>query len=185
MAKNLQLLPGKSFPLGATVYPDGVNFCLYSQNAEAIELLLFDTSNASQPVQIIKLDPLLNKTCYYCRQEEFLEVSYASLEPHLIWHGQYLGEPDWSEDSHYLAFSLFHPNSGEHIHVILNAYWKALKFELPPLKSGYWHRIIDTALAAPDDFSDLKAAVKIHEDNYLVTARSSLVLMESRNFIYE
>ncbi len=65
MAKNLQLLPSKSFPLGATVYPDGVNFCLYSQNAEAIELLLFNTSNASQPAQIIKLDPLLNKTYYY------------------------------------------------------------------------------------------------------------------------
>ena len=65
MATNLQLLPGESFPLGATVYPDGVNFCLYSQNAEAIELLLFDTSNASQPAQTIKLDPLINKTYHY------------------------------------------------------------------------------------------------------------------------
>ncbi|MDJ0568046.1 MAG: glycogen debranching protein GlgX [Pleurocapsa sp. MO_192.B19] len=152
------------------------------------ELSWFDWSLVTQHDGLLRF---VKKLIYFIqglkifRQEKFLKVTHASLEPHLIWHGQYLGEPDWSEDSHYLAFSLFHPDSGEHLHVILNAYWKALKFELPPLKSGYWHRIIDTALAAPDDFSDLKAAVKIHEDNYLVTARSSLVLMESRNFIYE
>jgi glycogen operon protein len=62
---------------------------------------------------------------------------------------------------------------------MLNAYWEPLNFALPPLKPGnYWHRIIDTALPAPDDFSDLEAAVKIDKDSYLVTARSSVVLME-------
>ena len=64
-AETLKVLPGKSSPLGATVYPHGVNFCIFSQNAEAIELLLFDTAEASRPVQIIKLDPSLNKTYYY------------------------------------------------------------------------------------------------------------------------
>ncbi len=55
MAKNLKLLPGKSFPLGATVYPDGVNFCIFSQNATGMELLLFDTPNASRPGTIAPL----------------------------------------------------------------------------------------------------------------------------------
>ena len=64
-AENRQVLPGESFPLGATVYREGVNFCIFSQNAEAIELLLFETPNSSQPAQIIKLDPVLNKTYYY------------------------------------------------------------------------------------------------------------------------
>ena len=64
-AETLKVLPGKSSPLGATVYPDGVNFCLFSQNAEAIELLLFDTAEAPRPAQTIKLDPSLNKTYYY------------------------------------------------------------------------------------------------------------------------
>ena len=113
------------------------------------------------------------------RQEKFLEVTHASTEPHLIWHGQYLGQPDWEEDSHSLAFSLSHPSGGEHLHVMLNAYWEPLNFELPPLEPGnYWHRILDTALPAPEDFSDLEAAVQIEGDNYLVTARSSVVLME-------
>jgi len=64
-AENLKVLLGESFPLGATVYPDGVNFCIFSQNAEAIELLLFNTPNADRAAQIIKLNPVLNKTCYY------------------------------------------------------------------------------------------------------------------------
>ncbi|NIV35716.1 MAG: hypothetical protein GWN58_41560, partial [Anaerolineae bacterium] len=34
--------PGKSFPLGATVSPEGVNFSVYSKNGAAAELLLFD-----------------------------------------------------------------------------------------------------------------------------------------------
>ena len=113
------------------------------------------------------------------RQEKFLEVTHASSEPHLIWHGQHLGQPDWRQDARHLAFSLCHPANGERLHIILNAYWEPLNFELPPLGSGnYWHRIIDTALPAPDDFSDLEAAVKIDKDSYLVTARSSVVLIE-------
>ena len=113
------------------------------------------------------------------RQEKFLEVTYASQEPHLMWHGQYLGQPDWGENSHALAFSLNYPAKKEHLHVIFNAYWEPLEFELPPLElDNYWHRIIDTALPAPEDFSELEAAPKIDRDSYLVTARSSVILME-------
>ena len=34
---------GKSFPLGATLDEDGINFSIFSKNATAIDLLLFDT----------------------------------------------------------------------------------------------------------------------------------------------
>ncbi len=113
------------------------------------------------------------------RQENFLEVTHTSEKPHLIWHGQYLGQPDWGEDSHALAFSLNHPAKGEHFHVMLNAYWQPLNFELPPLETGnYWHRIVDTALPAPEDFTDIEVAPKIDKESYLVTARSSVILME-------
>jgi pullulanase/glycogen debranching enzyme len=33
---------GQSSPLGATVYPDGINFSVFSRSASRIELLLFD-----------------------------------------------------------------------------------------------------------------------------------------------
>ena len=42
---DLKSLPGKSFPLGATWDGNGVNFTLYSENATAVELCLFDTDN--------------------------------------------------------------------------------------------------------------------------------------------
>ena len=58
---NIKVLPGTSYPLGANVYPDGVNFSIFSQHAEAVELLLFDSPNTAKPVQIIKL----NQTFYY------------------------------------------------------------------------------------------------------------------------
>jgi len=43
---NLPILPGKPFPLGATVYKKGVNFALYSENATGVELCLFNKDNS-------------------------------------------------------------------------------------------------------------------------------------------
>ena len=117
-------------------------------------------------------------------QERFLEVGKRSFKPHLIWHGTRLYKPDWREDSHSLAFSLSHPAKEEHLYVVLNAYWKPLRFELPPLRRGnHWHRIIDTALPAPHDFSDFTRATKIYQNNYRVAPRSSIVLMEKKGII--
>lgn len=42
---DLKTLPGKPFPLGATWDGNGVNFTLYSENATAVELCLFDAQN--------------------------------------------------------------------------------------------------------------------------------------------
>ncbi|MEM8831748.1 MAG: glycogen debranching protein GlgX [Cyanobacteria bacterium P01_G01_bin.19] len=61
----LEILPGESFPLGATVYPHGVNFCIFSENATAMRLLLFDRPDDRQPTETIRLDPKINKTFYY------------------------------------------------------------------------------------------------------------------------
>ena len=46
---------GISFPLGANLTPDGVNFALYSKNATEVFLLLFDKPDA-EPTDIIQLD---------------------------------------------------------------------------------------------------------------------------------
>lgn len=118
------------------------------------------------------------------REEKFLRVNKVSSKPYIIWHGQRLCQPDWSEDSHCLAFSLCHPYSEERLHVIFNAYWEPLEFELPSLKlCNSWHRIVDTALPAPDDFSDPATAKKIYENHYMVAARSSVVLLDQGSII--
>lgn len=112
------------------------------------------------------------------RQEKLLLSSSNTQNPYINWHGVQLGQPDWGYDSHSLAFTLHHPESGEHLHIMLNAYWESLTFELPPLSSRKgWHRIVDTALSSPADFCDLPEAPLIKEYNYQVTARSSVILM--------
>lgn len=62
---NFSFFPGHSYPLGATVYPDGVNFTIFSQHAEKIELLLFSAPNDPHPTQVISLNPEQNRTYYY------------------------------------------------------------------------------------------------------------------------
>ncbi len=64
-----EILPGQSFPIGATVYPDGVNFCVFSKNCEALELLLFDNVYDPAPAHVIRLDPKTNRMCYVARQQ--------------------------------------------------------------------------------------------------------------------
>ncbi|MEM8719674.1 MAG: glycogen debranching protein GlgX [Cyanobacteria bacterium P01_G01_bin.39] len=118
------------------------------------------------------------------KEENFLQVNKVSSKPHIIWHGQRLCKPDWSEDSHCLAFSLCHPRSNERLHIIFNAYWKPLEFELPSLKLyNFWHRIVDTSLAAPEDIADTSSAMKIYDNHYLVEARSSVVLLDGGSII--
>ena len=56
---------GQSFPLGATVLPDGVNFCVFSRQATRIELLLFENAEAATPAHVIDLDPRTHRTYHY------------------------------------------------------------------------------------------------------------------------
>jgi glycogen operon protein len=63
--KAIPTRPGKPYPLGATVYPDGVNFCLYSKYSKEVELLLFDNKSDSNPRYVIPLDLKVNHTSFY------------------------------------------------------------------------------------------------------------------------
>ncbi len=56
---------GSPHPLGANPQPDGVNFSLFSLNATGVQLLLFARHDDPQPVQVIDLDPFVNKTFHF------------------------------------------------------------------------------------------------------------------------
>ena len=115
------------------------------------------------------------------RQSSFWSATPNTLNAYITWHGTNVGEPDWGDDSHSLAFSLRYPPSGDHIHVMFNAYWEALDFELPPLPAGEnWHRILDTALPTPDDFCEPAQAPRLDGTPYQVEARSSVLLIARR-----
>jgi isoamylase len=60
-----EVRPGQSFPLGATIYPDGVNFSVYSKNATGVDLLLFDEVSSFKSAHLISLDPVKNRTYHY------------------------------------------------------------------------------------------------------------------------
>jgi isoamylase len=115
------------------------------------------------------------------REERFWEAT-AGEAPHITWHGVKLEQPDWGYGSHSLAFTLHHPASGDHLHVMLNAYWESLAFELPPLPPRTrWHRIVDTALPSPEDFKEPGLAPPVKGHRYKVEARSSALLMARAN----
>ncbi len=91
------------------------------------------------------------------------------------WHGIHLNRPDWGENSHSLALSL--SNGRGHVHIMINAFWEALRFELPP-HSLPWRRFLDTALEAPHDICPAHEARPVDSDTYVVSDRSIVMLLE-------
>ena len=57
--------PGSSFPLGASLIADGVNFSVFSKHATAVQLLLFDRADDARPSRVIDLDPHTQRTYHY------------------------------------------------------------------------------------------------------------------------
>src|SRR3954453_3760463 len=56
---------GRSYPLGATVFPDGINFSVFSRGASAVELMLFDREDDARPSRIISIHPAGNCKYHY------------------------------------------------------------------------------------------------------------------------
>lgn len=95
------------------------------------------------------------------------------------WHGVKVGQPDWGDCSHSIAFSAELRIEKLVLHLILNAYREPLDFELPPVGNGQqnpWHRWIDTALDSPYDIVEWQKAPSVARDAYRVEARSVVVL---------
>jgi len=110
------------------------------------------------------------------RHEGYLDASGQSAGPGIVWHGVRLGEPDLTDDSHVIAFTLQYPDKGEFIHVMCNGYWDGLNFDLPPQPTGRrWRRIIDTALLSPHDITEIGTAPVLKGGSYIVQARSCVV----------
>jgi len=92
------------------------------------------------------------------------------------WHGIRLDQPDWSSWSRSLAFSAELPKEKLRIHLIWNAFWESLDFELPVQPGGVWRRWIDTSLECPCDIVPWQAAPAYGSSLYTAAARSVVVL---------
>ena len=95
----------------------------------------------------------------------------------LAWHGVKLNQADWGGSSHSIAFTVEHER--RLFHVMLNAYWEPLDFELPQLDNvgeNPWHRWIDTALDSPHDIMDWDTEESVPGYVYRVDSRSIVML---------
>src|SRR5262249_8172443 len=92
------------------------------------------------------------------------------------WHGVKLQQPDWSPTSHSLAFGAELRDEGVQFHLILNAYWDPLDFEIPQVDGG-WRRWIDTFLDSPRDIVEWRAAPRVSGLPYQAGPRSVVVLV--------
>jgi glycogen operon protein len=100
-------------------------------------------------------------------------------ESNRAWHGVKLFQPDWSNWSHSVAFSAELKKDKQLFHVILNAYWEPLEFELQPVSEeggGLWRRWIDTALDSPHDIVAWQNALPFTGQTYPAGPRSVAVL---------
>ncbi len=95
----------------------------------------------------------------------------------LQWHGVALNRPDWSDDSHSIAFTLRSLRGRFVVHAMLNAYWEPLAFELPR-PARQWRRWIDTSLPPPRDIAEWEEAQTVSGSTYLVGPRSIVILIE-------
>jgi glycogen operon protein len=97
------------------------------------------------------------------------------------WHGVRLGCPDWADNSHSIALTI---RSGRGrlpfwLHVMFNAYWEALDFDLPPppaTEIDGWRRWIDTSRESPEDIMDISTAPEVPETRYRAAPRSVTAL---------
>jgi glycogen operon protein len=94
-------------------------------------------------------------------------------------HGVKLNQPDWSRCSHSFAISGELKKERLFTHVMFNAYWEPLDFELPVLgdDAGHWWRWIDTALDPPYEICAWNQEARVAGSTYRVGARSVVVLI--------
>ena len=98
------------------------------------------------------------------------------------WHGVKLSAPDWGHESHTLAATVPLLGYSLLLHLIVNAYWEALEFEVPPLEAQMsWRRCVDTYLDPPDDIRSWADAQILEGSIYRVQARSVVILLARKS----
>jgi len=112
-------------------------------------------------------------------EERRVALSQLICQEAITWHGVKLGEPDWRQFSHSVAFTVRSSLDRTRYHIIANAYWEPLEFELPSIADGGrapWRRWIDTFLESPHDIVEWERAPLVPRATYRAEPRSVVVL---------
>ena len=159
-ATAVRLADGQSAPLGATPSPAGVNFSIFSKNAQAIELLLFDGVDDATPERVIRLDSAINRTYHYWH------VFVPGLKPGQIYA--------------YRADGPFDPANGmrfDHTKVLLDPYGRGVV-----VPKNYRR---DAARAKGDNAASAMKSVVVDSDTYDWQGDAPLKRSSARTVIYE
>ena len=150
--------------------------------AQDNEISWFDWSLLDKHADLYRFANIL--VAYRLRMGKGLGEKYVSLsdllsQARIQWHGVKLNHPDWGDDSHSLAYTVHLRKGRLKFHLLFNAYWEALDFELPSAGSNpqhAWRRWIETSLPSPQDIVEWADAPVVAEREYVVAPRSTVVL---------
>jgi isoamylase len=139
------------------------------------EISWFDWMHLEKHKEIFRFAKLL------CQQRSRRDSTHEETRIGLIemlrrsskaWHGIQANRPDWSDESHSIAFSGEFRQQGLLIYLALNSHWEPHEFELPESTKAPWRRWIDTGLPSPQDIVPWDEAPTIVDGHYIVQDRS-------------
>ncbi|MFL5339583.1 MAG: glycogen debranching protein GlgX [Gemmataceae bacterium] len=144
------------------------------------EISWFDWTRLKKHADVLRFAQLLiERRLLRTTEHEQRRTSLSALieQAKKAWHGVKLFQPDWGDRSHALALGAELRAEGLKFHLILNAYWEPLDFELPKPDNGEsWRRWIDTALEPPNDIVPWREAPAFSASSYRAEARSVVML---------
>src|SRR5262249_15912775 len=114
----------------------------------------------------------------FVSNERNLSLNEILRKSQIRFHGIKLDQPDWSYESHSLAFTLTMLKGRVLFNAMINAYWEPLEFELPPTTPQHsgWKLWLDTSRTSPDDIYEWTAAPNFQGSTCIVQPRSIVAL---------
>jgi glycogen operon protein len=95
------------------------------------------------------------------------------------WYGVSLNQPDWGYDARSLAATVYLHTYRSTLHLMINAYWEPLDFEVPPREtaSEAWRVRVDTYADPPHDVYESAEAPIVEGATFRVQPRSIVMLL--------
>jgi glycogen operon protein len=122
----------------------------------------------------------------FCKMMIAFRKAHPSIGRPTFWRGDVTwygadGPVDLGAESRHLAYVLHGASmDDDDLCVMINGHWEDRVFTLPEGKPAEWRCVIDTARPSPEDILEPGREQKLEAGNYLVRARSVVVLRRGK-----
>jgi pullulanase/glycogen debranching enzyme len=138
-----------------------INDFLWNQLDQEKELFRFFKSM----IALRKNNPLFKRTAFLQTED-------------IDWHGLNPFHPDWSTSCRFVAYTLKDKAKENHLYIAFNATNTRPTVHLPPAPTDKkWYRLVDTSLAAPNDYIDNPMQFQPQKVICKMEAYSSIILI--------